>query len=280
MGKSTTSSNNLGIMIKHDYREDFNILKTKLKNNENFAFLRFSDGEGFILYDQYLQLSDQGYNLNGARGYAYYGKEEYKLFDPEKHSFYRQKLIESLEYVAPNYYKGIPMRKSCEAFSGFFDEIVENAGGDSEYLTFANLWNNANYSKFIEEIVPIFSDKKIVMVLNECANITKLPFEVVKDFRVGSNCFINNYDIIEEIKSYINDNDIKDHVFLVSAASLSNLIIHQLYEMNDQNTYIDIGSTLNPMMDMTGWTGTRTYLSQYWNSTNDKSQLKIVDYWT
>ena len=46
-------------MIKHDYREDFNILKTKLKNNENFAFLRFSDGEGFILYDQYLQLSDQ-----------------------------------------------------------------------------------------------------------------------------------------------------------------------------------------------------------------------------
>ena len=118
------------------------------------------------------------------------------------------------------------------------------------------------------------------MVLNECANITKLPFEVVKDFRVGSNCFINNYDIIEEIKSYINDNDIKDHVFLVSAASLSNLIIHQLYEMNDQNTYIDIGSTLNPMMDMTGWTGTRTYLSQYWNSTNDKSQLKIVDYWT
>ena len=267
-------------MIKHDYREDFNILKSKLKNNENFAFLRFSDGEGFILYDQYLQLSDQGYNLNGARGYAYYGKEEYKLFDPEKHSFYRQKLIESLEYVAPNYYKGIPMRKSCEAFSGFFDEIVENAGGDSEYLTFANLWNNANYSKFIEEIVPIFSDKKIVMVLNECANITKLPFQVIKDFRVGSNCFINNYDIIEEIKSYINDNDIKDHVFLISAASLSNLIVHQLYEMNDQNTYIDIGSTLNPMMDMTGWTGTRTYLNQYWNSTNDKSQLQIVDYWT
>ena len=42
----------------------------------------------------------------------------------------------------------------------------------------------------------------------------------------------------------INDNDIKDHVFLISAASLSNLIVHQLYEMNDQNTYIDKSKNL------------------------------------
>ena len=172
-------------MIKHNYKEDFDTLKSKLISSEPFAFLRFSDGEGFVLYDQYLELSDRGYNLNGSQGYAYYGKEEYKVFDPEKHSFNRQKLIESLEYVAPNYYKGLPMRESCSAFDGIFDEIVENAGGDSEYLTFANMWNNANYPRFIEEIVPIFSEKKVVFVLNECANIEKLPFRVVKDFRVG-----------------------------------------------------------------------------------------------
>ena len=103
---------------------------------------------------------------------------------------------------------------------------------------------------------------------------------MVKDFRIGSNCFIDNYDIIEDIKKYINDNNITDHVFLFSAASLSNLLAHQLYEMNDKNTYIDVGSTLNPIMDMTGWTGTRTYLNQYWNSTSDKSQLEIIDIWT
>lgn len=267
------------IMIEHNYTKDFNKLKSKLISSEPFAFLRFSDGEGFVLYDQYLELSDRGYNLNGAQGYAYYGKEEYKVFDPEKHSFNRQKLIESLEYVAPNYYKGIPMRDSCVAFDGIFDEIVENAGGDSEYLTFANLWNNANYPRFIEEIIPILSDKKVVFVLNECAKIEKLPFKVVKDFRIGSNCFIDNYGIIEEIKNYITENDIIDHVFLFSAASLSNLLVHQLYEMNDKNTYIDIGSTLNPIMDMTGWTGTRTYLNQYWNPTGDRSQLELIDVW-
>ena len=125
----------------------------------------------------------------------------------------------------------------------------------------------------------IITKKKITGYNNQFL-IEKLPFKVVKDFRIGSNCFIDNYDIIEEIKEYINVNNITDHVFLFSAASLSNLLAHQLYEMNNKNTYIDVGSTLNPIMDMTGWTGTRTYLNQYWNSTSDKSQLEIIDIWT
>ncbi len=40
---------------------------------------------------------------------------------------------------------------------------------------------------------------------------------------------INFEDIIEKIKTYITENNVVNHVFLVSAASLSNLIIHQLY---------------------------------------------------
>ena len=267
-------------MIEHSYTKDFDTLKSKLDSGENFAFLRFSDGEGFILYNQYLELSNQGYNLNGARGYAYYGKEEYKVFDPEKHSFYRDKLIESLEYCTNNYYKGLPMRESCSAFDGIFDEIVENAGGDSEYLTFANLWNNANYPRFIEEFVPILKNKKVIFICNEASKFDELPFEVVKNFSIGSNAMIENYDIIEEIKDYVSQNNIKDHVFLCSAASLSNLIVHQCFEENNNNTFIDIGSTLNPLMGLEGWTGTRTYLNQYWNSTSDKSQLEMVDVWT
>ena len=41
-------------MIEHNYTKDFDTLKSKLETGENFAFLRFSDGEGFILYNQYL----------------------------------------------------------------------------------------------------------------------------------------------------------------------------------------------------------------------------------
>lgn len=263
-------------MIEHNCVKDFYKLKEKLDKKENFAFLRFSDGEMFVIMNKYLELNNSGYNLDGSCGYAYYGEEEYKLFDPNKHSFYRERLIDSLMYNENNYYKGIPTRSQCGNIFDF-EEILKISGGDSEFLTFSDLLNTINYRKFIGEILPSFSNKKIIIVVNQTANIKKLPFKILKDFRVGSNCFINDYDIIEDIKKYVIENDIKNHVFLISAASLSNLIIHQLYDMNKENTYIDIGSTLNPIMDMNGWVGTRTYLKEYWDP-NFITNQKLIDW--
>ena len=59
-------------------------------------------------------------------------------------------------------------------------------------------------------------------------------------------------------------NDIKDHTFLFSAASLSNLLIYALYKEFDDNQYIDIGSALSPLLGLKGWRGTRVYLRCYW----------------
>ena len=59
-------------------------------------------------------------------------------------------------------------------------------------------------------------------------------------------------------------NDIKDHTFLFSAASLSNLLIYDLYKEFDNNQYIDIGSALSPLLGLKGWRGTRVYLRCYW----------------
>lgn len=265
------------LKFKHDCIEDFEKFKSNLINGKNFAYIRFSDGELYIINNKYLELGDFGYNLGGNSGYAYYGKEEYKLFDPEKHSFYREKLLNSLSYNEKNYYKGIPTQSQCSPHNFDFDEILKISGGDSEFLTFSDLLNTINYRKFIEEVLPILANKKVIMIVNEIANTSKLPFQVVKDFRVGSNCFINDYDIIEKIKQYIHENNIKNHIFLFSAASLSNVIIHQLYSMNKENTYIDIGSTLNPIMDMEGWIGTRTYLREYWDPNFNPDQ-KLIDW--
>ena len=63
---------------------------------------------------------------------------------------------------------------------------------------------------------------------------------------------------------YIKANDIKDHTFLFSAASLSNLLIYDLYKEFDNNQYIDIGSALSPLLGLKGWRGTRVYLRCYW----------------
>ena len=37
-----------------DFKEDFNILRDKLKAGEHFAFSRFSDGEVFVLENKRL----------------------------------------------------------------------------------------------------------------------------------------------------------------------------------------------------------------------------------
>lgn len=252
--------------MEKTFKGDFEKLRDKLKNGENFAFSRFSDGEVFVLQNKRLELNENHFIIANRRGYGWYNKEEQKTFIPGEHEFYRKKLEESLQFKKENYYRGISCR--CCIGDGDFNWQVDLAGGDDETLTWANLWNNGNYERFVEEIVPIFKDKKIVMVVNESAKLDDLPFEVVKDFRVGTNCFVNDYGLIDNMKTYITENNIEDHVFLVSCASLTNLINHQLFEFNDKNTYIDIGSTLNPMLKMEGWKGSRAYLREYWLNDN------------
>jgi hypothetical protein len=258
------------------FRGDFDLLKDKLINGEHFGFSRFSDGEMFILQNKRLELNENHYIIGNQTGGGWYNKEEQKKFDPSQHQFYRNKLIESIQFKKENYFKAISCR--CCVGQESFDFQVDISGGDDSDLTWANLWNNGNYESFLNEIMPIFNDKKIVMVINESANLTKLPFPVEKDFRVGTNCFINDYGLIEEIKKYITDNNIENHIFLISAASLSNLLVHQLFEFNNKNTYVDIGSTINPIVEMEGWKGSRSYLREHWLG-EPKNALNKVCIW-
>lgn len=247
--------------MKH-FWSDFDKIKDYLKNNINFSFTRFSDGELFVLQNKRLELNEDHYIIGSNKGGGWYNKEEQKKFIPGEHEFFRQKLEDSLRCNLPMFYRGICTRPDVNLQT--FNWMVELAGGDSETLTWSNLLINGNYERYLKEIVPLFNDKEVIMVVNEGANLNKLPFKVKKDFRVGTNCFINDYDLIETIKTYITENKIENHLFLVSAASLSNLLIHELHMLSNKNTYLEIGSTLNPMMDMEGWKGSRGYLREYW----------------
>ena len=238
------------------------LFREKLSNGENFAFTRFSDGELFILQNKRLELNENHYIIGNNLGMGRYNEEEQKKFHPETHSENRQMLIDSLQHQQENYFKGISCR--CCVSQSDFDFQMEMAGGDSEYMTWSNLFVNGNYEKYLERIVPLFKTKKVIIVVNKSADISQLGFDIVKDFRVGTNCFINDVSIIDDLKKYISENDIRDHLVLVSAASLSNLIIHQLFREFPNNTYLDMGSTLNPIMKMEGWKGSREYLKEYW----------------
>ena len=75
---------------------------------------------------------------------------------------------------------------------------------------------------------------------------------------------IENYNTSADVRSYLDTNNINNAVVLCSAASLSNFIIHDCFKDNPNNTFLDIGSCLNPLLDLEGWKYTRGYLTGYW----------------
>lgn len=228
----------------------FDMILDKLKSGEHFGYCRFSDGELRIMQNLELKLAADHFQIGDKKSGGHYAAEDHKHFDPKEHEFYHEKLMESYRFKKDNYFVGLSCR--CCVGNGDFNQMLEMYDGDTESdnLTWANLFLNGNYPRFVNEFLPEFKNKKIVYIVNENADLSGLPFEVVKDFRVGKNCIINDYGLIEDIKKWIDENGIEDHVFLFSASSLSNFMVHQLFDHNDKNTYIDVGTTLNPYIGM------------------------------
>jgi hypothetical protein len=252
-----------------NFRQHFIDFRTKLEEQEHFAFSRYSDGEMYILQNKELVLGNGVIQIGDEKQGGIYQQPDFKHFDPKEHGFYQQKLVESLQYKQHNYFKGISC--SCCVGTEQFDWQVDLAGGDDESLTWANLWVNGNYPIFITHILPIFYSRDCVFVGHMDANLERLPF-IKKDFRVGYNAMINDYGKIEEIKQWIGDNNIKNHVFLFSASTFTNLAIVELFRDYPDNTYIDIGTCLTPMMDMPTHRG---YLQAYWGYRGGQDIQKI-----
>jgi len=265
-------------MSTKDFHAAFDMLLDKLKNKENFAFTRFSDGELFIMQNKTVILAPNHYVTGEIKGPNVYTEEEQKEFLPHRDQVYRARLIESYKHVQHNYFKGICTGTDPHVGDENFAYMVELHGGDHETLTFSNLLINANYRRFIEEMVPLLAGRDIIYIVNKMADVSRLPFEIKKTFEIGSNCMINDYDIVDEVKEYIAANNICDYVVLCSAASLSNYVIYENFRENSNNTFLDIGSCLNPLLGLEGWKYTRGYLTHYWLNSGSPFGTQ-VDVW-
>lgn len=246
-----------------DFKQEFYKIYNLLRDGEPFSFIRFSDGELFMLKNQEVRLGINDYVTGSVSGPGIYTSEEQKHFLPDRDWFYRDELIESLKHFQPNYFKGICSRTDVPEEDFLLQKKL--AGSDDEtYLTFANLFINSNYPLFMNNIVKYLSTtwRPIAMVLNEKCDTSKLPFKVAQEFRIGTNCLVNNYNTIKEVQTFLQGK--KDWIVLCSAASLSNLIGYYCFSENPNNTIIDIGSTLNPILGLEGWKYSRDYLRHYW----------------
>ena len=218
------------------FRGDLEYFIKKLQNKEYFAFSKYADGELRILADQHIDIRSKA---NGEFKYDPKDQEDY---------FYREQLIRSFQYNHPDYYVGIGCR--CCIGEDYFNWMKTESHQPLQNLTWANIFVNNNYEYYQKYMIPLYNDYKVVMVCNYKADLSNLPFNVIKDFRVGTNAYKENYNLHEEIIDWVNKNGIKNKLFLFCAGPFGNILSWKLHSNSQNNTYLDIGSTLDPYMKL------------------------------
>jgi hypothetical protein len=221
-----------------NFTQEFEKYKKMIEDKTPFAFSRWADGELWILQNRSYTLSPTSY------GYIF--PEDQKEFDATTHQFHRKKLWDAFKYGSPTYHIGITTGSDAN-LHGFSprDWMIQNSGSNIEQITFANLWINSNYKRFRAEVIPLFEKYPTVIMCNERSNLSNWQ-NLKKSFLVGSNCIINDDNKIDEMAEFVKTEKPKGWLFLFAASSLGNLCIHRLHQIAPENTYIDVGSALNP----------------------------------
>jgi hypothetical protein len=216
---------------------DFDKFLNKIKSGEHFSLSRWGDGELTILEDKFIDIRSKG-------------SGEFR-YDPNNTSYVgvRSKLILSYHNTDDNYYIGIAC--PCCVGQEKYEYMKKKSRQDEEHLTWANLFVNANYSRTINEFVPELSNHSVNLVVNHKSKLDKLPFKPKNVWYVGTDAWNEDYGVVDEIKEIIRHADIKNELFLFAAGPLANILTYELWEYGSkENTYIDIGSILDPHLQL------------------------------
>ena len=212
-----------------DFRGDLISMQTKLNDRQPFAFSRFGDGELRIL-------------IGELRRYPEF------QFDPADpgYVFLRERLFESFRYRSESYYVGIP----CPGCVGQerFQWAKQTCAQPEKQLTWATLFVNSNYAYFKASVVPLFANYPVFLVCHTSATLKNLPFPVRRDFRVEKNAWRTNFNLVHQLTELIVRDKLRDVLFLLCAGPFANILVHKLHAQSKENTYLDVGSTLDPFM--------------------------------
>jgi hypothetical protein len=210
------------------FRQELENLLSRLKSRVPFSFSKYADGEwsamrgGVVNNGEFISVPDPRLNVSRAL------------------------LIDSFQYKHPSYYVGI----SCPCCQGEeFNRMREASGQDESNLTFANIFVNSNYSFYKENMIPEYSNWKVNLIANEKSNLDSLPFKVERFFPIGVNAWYNNLNLIEQLQNLNTEGEL----YLFCAGPFGNILAHQLFQHNQKNTYLDVGSTLNPWLGIEGF---------------------------
>ena len=217
----------------------------KILNKETFCFIRFSDGEVEIIRNRYLKISKGITYFRGKKSKNNFSQIDSKEFDPNINFDIREDLILSSIASMPNYYKGMPHKRSIKDR----DLLVTLNGGLDENITFADLLINSNYKFFREKIVPLICNYKNVYLI---ANFRAKPIDILnksKHIKIPDNFFDNYQQIRDEVIEKLLRIP-KGSLILSSASSLSNIVGYRIFQLRKDITFLDVGTSINDLLSL------------------------------
>lgn len=204
---------------------EFNRLYPILENN--CVFIRYGDGEVMLSSGVPVTQGTQAYITD-----RWYSKDATTKIGNELGSLLNN----------PKWYYGIP----CQCCNIECKNLILSrlSSSSSDKISFANLFINGNYTKFKDWVTNI--NKRIIVIANE-RGVYKYPFKVEEILRLPDNCVYywenNSQELIVQAealaKKYSNT------IFLFSGGPLK-VLIKYMWEANPHNSYLDVGSAIDP----------------------------------
>lgn len=219
--------------MQQDHQKDFYEALSKIKELDSFAISRCADGEAAVLKNETI------------------GNKDGWLYKKNKNLTFRSDLRKSLLCLDKNFVYGISSRSVDEKNYLFLKKFVRQ---DLQDITFSDIWVNANYVLFNELFLKTLNqtEKKITFITNPKAKFTvlKQSINIKEVIPIKGNCVAyweKNRAYLKslmDLKASLSENEI----FLVAAGPLTNIIIYEMWHVNRNNIYLDIGSTLDPII--------------------------------
>jgi hypothetical protein len=215
------------------FQEDLEEVLCLIVESDSLALARFADGEASVLKNITV------------------GNKDGWLYKKDKNLVFRRDLRHSLLCADKNYLYGLSCTCCDKANHDF---LLDSVRAPLENLTFSNIWVNGNFTRFNERFLPTVkaSGKQVILCSGSKARVAELGrFIPIVDFiPIPGNCVLYWEKYREQVRGLLDwkATQYSNAIFLIAAGPMSEIIIHEMWQANQRNIYLDIGSTLDPLL--------------------------------
>lgn len=221
--------------MNKNFTSEFYRIWDEILSRKPMAYARYADGEVSLMRGHKVDHTSQAFQA-----------DHWDSMD-EGLTLLGTDLKETLYHIEPAYYYAI----SCQCCDPIGQEwLLKEIKQSEKNITYANLWINGNYKRFIEQMGNM--REPVYLICNKKGTEGMYPFDVCGFYPVEDQCVTywnyNKPKIISEINSIAKE--FNNTLYFISAGPLSEVFIHHLWLSNPTNRYIDVGSAIDEFVHL------------------------------